>query len=403
MMSSVPDHVAPELVRDFDYLSDPLLEEGAHAAYERFRNGPPVVYTPRNGGHWIVANHAAINEIFHSPERFSNFPRIIPKVVSAGAVRQPFSDIDPPENLKYRRLLQQVMGPRAVAKFEDQARTIMVELTEEVALAGRCDFARDVAQKLPVFILMGWLDLPMEDRFALMRVADRILGHPDPEERKAAKYWIYNYVDAVVTARRASPGEDMISHLVNGDLGERKVTHEEGRAMSANLIVGGLDTVRNMMSFIAHHLAANPQQRRLLVEEPTLIPNAIEELLRWAAVANMSRCVVADVEFHGAMMRAGDMVLMPLVLAGRDGNQFPDADKVDFRRGGARHISFGTGAHLCPGMHLARIELRVFLEEWLRRIPDFALDPKEQVKMRGGVILAVETLPLVWRTPSHAP
>jgi cytochrome P450 len=248
---------------------------------------------------------------------------------------------------------------------------------------------------------MRWLDLPMEDRFDLMRVADNILGHPDPAERKAAKLWIYNYVDSVVQARREKPGEDMISHLVDGDLDGRKVTHEEGRAMSANLIVGGLDTVRNMMSFIAHYLAEHDEQRDQLVDDPALIPNAVEELLRWAAVANMSRCVVGDIEFHGAKMKAGDMVLMPLVLAGRDEAAHANADSVDFQREGLRHISFGTGAHLCPGMHLARIELRVFLEEWLKRIPDFALDPARPMKTRGGIILAVESLPLVWAVGAH--
>jgi cytochrome P450 len=394
--SMTPEHVAPELVRDFDYLADPMLTQGGHVAYERLLNGPPVVYTLRNGGHWIITSHAAMTEAFHSPERFSNFPRIIPKAVSAGAKRQPFSDIDAPDNMKYRRLLQQVMGPRAVLKFEDQAREIMIELAETTEPLGACDFAVDIAQKLPIFILMSWLDLPAEDRFELMEVADRILGHPDPDTRKAAKLWIHDYVDGVVRQRRETPGEDMISHLVNGDLGDREVTHEEGRAMSANLIVGGLDTVRNMMSFIAYYLAQNPVQRRSLVNDPSLIPNAIEELLRWSAVANMGRSVVGDFEFHGARMRAGDMVLMPLVLAGRDEAAFTNANKVDFTREGLRHISFGTGSHLCPGMHLARIELRIFLEEWLKRIPDFELNPSQGMRTRGGIILAVEALPLVW-------
>lgn len=166
--------------------------------------------------------------------------------------------------------------------------------------------------------------------------------------------------------------------------------------MTANLVVGGLDTVRNMMSFIAIYLAQHPEARRSLVANPAMILAAIEELLRWAAVANMSRCVARDVVFHGVTMKAGDMVLMPLVLAGRDESAFPNAAKVDFAREPNRHISFGIGAHLCPGMHLARIELRIFLEEWLAAIPEFALDPNAAPVTRGGVILAVERLELVW-------
>jgi cytochrome P450 len=394
--AQIPEHVPPDLVRDIDYLGDPALKRDAHAFYDQLRNGPPVVYTPRNGGHWIVTRHAEIADVFKTPESFSNFPRIIPKVISAGAHRQPFSDIDPPDNLKYRRLLQQVMGPRSVARFEEEARRIMRELAVETAPRGACEFSTEIAAKLPIFILMRWLDLPMEDRFQLMGAADKILGHPDPNERKAAKLWIYEYVDAIVHARRETPGDDLISHLVNGAVDDRRVTHEEGRAMSANLIVGGLDTVRNMMSFIALFLAQNPEHRRRLAKEPALVPAAIEEMLRWAAVANMGRSVVRDIEFHGVAMKAGDMVLLPLALAGRDDAAFPEAAKVDFAREPNRHISFGIGAHLCPGMHLARIELRIFLEEWLAQIPDFALDPAKPPVTRGGIILAVESLPLIW-------
>ena len=168
--------------------------------------------------------------------------------------------------------------------------------------------------------------------------------------------------------------------------------------MAANLIVGGLDTVRNMMCYMTMFLAEHESHRRQLITNPSLIPNAVDELLRWFSVPNMSRSVVSDMEFHGANMRAGDMVLLPLNLADRDETAFADALKVDFTRENLRHLSFGSGAHLCPGMHLARIELNVFLEEWLKIIPDFELDAGSPPVTRGGIILAVESLPLVWRT-----
>lgn len=392
----VPDHVPSELVVDFDYLGDPQLQVDPFAAYMRLRDGPPLVFTPRNGGHWIATRHEVIREIFHSHETFSNFPRIIPKSVSAGASPQPFSDIDPPENAKYRRLLQQVMNPRAVASFERQARQSMVELVEEVLPRGGCDFAVDVAQKLPIFIIMRWLDLPMEDRFHLMENTDRLLGDPDPEVRRAAKAANYAYVDAIVAARRANPGEDLISHLATGEVDGRQVTHEEARAMAANLIAGGLDTVRNMMSYIARFLATHDAHRRELAQDPMLIAAAVEELLRWSAITNMTRTVAHDAVFHGVAMKAGDMMLLPLSLAGRDAEVYPQPLEVDFRRSPNRHLTFGTGAHLCPGMHLARIELHVFLEEWLSRIPEFRLDPARRPVTRGGVILAMRALPLLW-------
>jgi cytochrome P450 len=166
--------------------------------------------------------------------------------------------------------------------------------------------------------------------------------------------------------------------------------------MTQNVIGGGLDTVRNMMSFIALFLARNPDHRRQLVDEPELIPGAVEELLRYLALPNMGRSVTRDAEFHGVQLRKGDMMLLPLCLAGRDGDAHADAQAVDFRRERNRHLAFGTGAHLCPGMYLARAELAIFLEEWLKRIPDFHLAPGAPPVTRGGNILAVKSLVLEW-------
>ena len=273
-----------------------------------------------------------------------------------------------------------------------------MELVEAVRPQGGCDFAVDVAQKLPIFIIMRWLDLPMEDRFQLMENTDNVLSHPDPEVRRAAKAANFAYVDGIVAARRSAPGDDLISHLAIGQVDGRAVTHEEARAMAANLIAGGLDTVRNMMSYIARFLATHAAHRRELVAEPALIPAAVEELLRWSAIPNMTRTLARDAVFNGVTMRAGDMMLLPLSLAGRDGEIYPEPLEVDFRRTPNRHLTFGSGAHLCPGMHLARIQLRVFLEEWLARIPDFHLDPERPPTTRGGVILAMRSLPLVWNS-----
>jgi cytochrome P450 len=397
LRSTIPPHVPPELVVDFDYMNDPLLIEDPHSVYMRLAGGPGIVYTPCNGGHWIATRQKIMAEIFQAPALFSNFPRTIPKTASAERP-QPFSDIDPPENTKYRRLLQQALGPKSVARFEQQAVDTMIELAEEVLPRGHCDFASDIAQKLPIFIIMRWLDLPFEDRSMLLDVTDKILGHPDPAVRKASKQAVGQYVDAVVKARRANPGDDLISFMSTGQVDDRVVTHDEARAMVTNLVIGGLDTVRNMMAYFAIFLARNDAHRRQLVENPSLIPNAVEELLRWFAIPNMGRSVAKDVVFHGVEMRAGDMILMPLVLAGRDDDVYDDALTVKFDRKSLRHLSFGAGAHGCPGLHLARIELHVFLEEWLKRIPDFTIAPGAKPVMRGGVILAVQSLPLVWKT-----
>lgn len=392
---SIPPHVDPECVVDFDYVNDAEFRHDPRAAYLRFRNGPDLLYTPHYGGHWIVTRRELINEIFQTPALFSTFPYVIPRSVSSPEPR-PFTEINAPESLKFRRLLAPMLAPKGVQRFEQQAREIMLDLMDEVTPKGACDLAVDVAQKLPIFIIMRWLDLPFEDRFMLMNNVDNVLSHPDPEVRKAAREFTVNYVDSIVAARRENPGDDLISYLASGEVDGRKVTHVEGVAMARNLIHGGLDTVRNMMSFIAWFLACNDGHRRQLVEEPALIPAAIEELLRCYSIPNMSRSVVEDTVFHGVQLKKDEQILLPLILAGLDERACANAMDVDFHRKDSRHISFGAGAHACPGQHLARIELRIFVEEWLKRIPDFRLKPGAQPTTAGGIILAVRSLPLEW-------
>lgn len=391
----VPDHVPEALVVDFDYLREPELERDPQAAYARLGGGPPLVWTGRNGGHWISTRYQVINDVFLAHDLFSNFPRMIPNTASLEKP-QPFSDIDPPENLKYRRALQLALSPKALDRFRDQAREIMIALAEEAGPKGRCDFANEIAMLFPTTIIMRWLDLPLEDLPLLVSQVDRAIAGIDPEDRKAAKLETRAYVDRIVATRRETPGDDFISVLANARIGDRAATHEEARAMTQNLIGGGLDTVRNMMSFIALFLARSPEHRRQLVDEPALIPAAVEELLRYYALPNMGRCVTRDAEFHGVTLRKGDMMLLPLSLAGRDEAVFADAGAIDFRREKNRHLAFGTGAHLCPGMYLARAELVIFLEEWLRRIPDFSIPADDPPSTRGGNILAVKRLILEW-------
>lgn len=397
--SAIPPHVPSDRVVDFDYVNDPELKRDPQAAYLRFRNGPDLIYTPHNGGHWIATRRELITEIFQKPETFSTFPYVIPRSVSSPEPR-PFTEVNAPESLKYRRLLAPIMSPKAVQRFEAQAREIMREIMDEIAPLGACDFAVDVAQKLPIFIIMRWLDLPFEDRFMLMSNVDNVLSHPDPEQRRLAREFTVNYVDRIVAERREKPGDDLISYLVNGEVDGRRVTHMEGVSMARNLIHGGLDTVRNMMSMIAWFLARSPEHRQQLVDEPALIPAAIEELLRWYALPNMSRSVLHDTEFHGVQLKKDEQILLPLILAGHDERAYDKPEVVDFRRPNLRHITFGNGAHACPGAHLARVELRVFLEEWIPRIPHFTLQPNTTPTTAGGIILAVRTLPIRWDRPA---
>lgn len=394
--ASLPDNVPADLVVDVDYFNDPRIKADPRAHYLSLRGGPELVWTPHYGGHWIATRAAIMSEILTNPADFSSFPLLIPKSVS-GPEPKPFAEIDAPDHAKYRALLAPLTNPKLIDGFDADARELMRSLIDAVFDRGQCDFSADIAQKFPIFIIMRLLNLPQNDRLMLIDLTDKVINHPDPIVRQKARSQTEVYVHALIAQRRAIPGEDIASSLVNGKVDGRPVTDKEANAMISNLIHGGLDTVRVNMTFIAHFLANSPTHRRQLVDDPALIPNAIDEMLRWLSLPSIARCVKRDLEFHGVQLRAGDQVLMPFMLAGADEAVHQDALRVDFQRQNTKSLTFGAGPHFCPGSHIARIELRIFLEEWLKRIPDFEIDPTAPPPFgSGGVVTGLRGLSLRW-------
>lgn len=393
---TLPDNVPPQLVVDIDYFNDPRIKADPRAHYLSLRGGPGLVWTPHHGGHWIATRAALMTEILTNPSDFSSFPLLIPKSVS-GPEPKPFAEMDPPDHGKYRALLAPLTNPKLIDGFEADARALMRELIGAVFDQGGCDFSTDIAQKFPIFIIMRLLDLPQEDRLMLIDMTEKVIGHPDPNVRRQARDETESYVAALIARRRAAPGGDIASSLVNGLIDGRPVTDKEANAMISTLIHGGLDTVRVHMTFFAHFLARNPAHRRQLVDNSALIPNAVDELLRFLSLPSIARCVKRDRLFHDVQLRAGDQVLMPFMLAGADEAVHQDALRVDFQRQNTKSLTFGAGSHFCPGSHIARIELRIFLEEWLNRIPDFEVDPTAPPPFgTGGVVTGMRGLFLRW-------
>jgi cytochrome P450 len=208
---------------------------------------------------------------------------------------------------------------------------------------------------------------------------------------------LFAYLGAVIAARRVAPGEDVLSAIATGTVdGGRPLTDEEAVGMAGLMVVAGLDTVAALLGFIAIDLAERPEHRRRLVERPEDIPEAAEEYMRRFSVANLSREVVADTVYQGVAMKAGDMVLAAQSAAGIDPGRYADPLTVDFDRKDKKSLSFGKGAHQCIGAFLARTEVKVFLAEWLARIPDFAIAPGERPVSHTGSSNTVSYLPLVW-------
>ena len=392
-----PAHVPQRLVRDVDIFNLPGAEEDVHLAWRRLQQeGPEIFWTPRNGGHWIATRADDIEAMQLDHEHFSMAALSIPRTEPRSMPAIPIS-LDPPHHWPVRKLMQPAFLPRAVDRLEDGVRATAIHLIEGLAPLGRCEFVGDFATRLPVTVFMEMMDLPVADMERLRPLADAATRSRDTAERRNASGAMAQYVMGSVRQRRETPGDDLISFLGQGEVEGRPISFEETLSMVVLLMFGGLDTVASMLGFVARFLAASPAHRRQLIDEPMLIPNAVDELIRRHGLVNTARLVTEDHDYKGVPLRKGDQVQLPNGLAGLDERRFDDPLSVDFHRERPiRHAAFGNGPHTCPGAVLARRELKVFLEEWLTRIPDFQIEPGREPQFAVGMVNTVTVLPLVW-------
>jgi cytochrome P450 len=390
------DNLPADRIVAYDYTADPDIAEDPRAHAMQLHGMPGLVYTPAYGGHWIATKAAIIDEILTNPELFSSYPLTIPKVLTEGKP-QTLGEYDPPEHGKYRALMQPLVNPRLIQGFEADVRKLMIELTENIRPLGRCEFHDDIASKLPVLIIMELLGLPIEDSAVLMDWTDKLIGHPDTAVRLDARERMIAYVRADMAKCRATPERsDLVSTILAAEIDGQPITDDNAGALIQTLVFGGLDTVRSSMAFFAHFLATHDEHRRQLVQSPDLIPNAVDELTRWFSLPSLSRCVTRDVEFHGVNLKQGEQVLTPLVLGSCDEALHSKALEVDFMRKNPKHYAFGAGPHFCPGRPIARMELSIFLEEWLKRIPEFRIVPGTAPIGSGGVVAGLRKVYLEW-------
>jgi cytochrome P450 len=290
------------------------------------------------------------------------------------------------------------MSPKAVNTLAVGARELAIQLIEGFKPRGHCEFVSEFAEHLPIAIFMAMVDLPVEDREELLKIAGGVVRPETPEHRTESLIALREYGMAKLRARRADPGADLISTLGTATIDGRLLADDELAGMLTLLLLAGLDTVASMLSYFAMFLARNPGHRRQLLEKPELIPNAVEELLRRYGISVIGREVIADIDFAGVRLNEGDMIVSSVSLGNLDPALLPDSLEVDFERKSPRHVTFGGGPHRCMGSMLARAELRIFLEEWLPRIPDFEIAPDAKLETRVGAVATIQRLPLVWRT-----
>jgi cytochrome P450 len=309
--------------------------------------------------------------------------------------------VDPPDHAKYRRLLDPQFSPRKMAELEPEMRKLVNEVIDAFVDRGECDFHEEFATPLPSTFFIALMGLPQDDLPRFLRWRDDTI-RPDAatieeatEIRDATGRDITEYFEEALAARRNGPDDGrLLSTLVRAEVEGRPLTHAELLGTCHLLMLGGLDTVTATLDCMIVYLARHPERRDALVDDPDLIPAAVEELLRHQSpVMMLPRKIVADVEIGGVQCRAGDSATLLIGAADVDTQEFDDADVVRFDRERNRHLAFGAGPHRCLGSHLARLELRVALEEFHRRIPRYELPDDAEISFSPGIRQA-DNLPL---------
>jgi cytochrome P450 len=403
-----PSHVSDAALYDFDMFRDPAFLADPHARIlDLVRSAPPVFWTPRNGGHWMILSHAANFKASRDTESFSSefvsqaqmkammaqLPPGTPHIPQATPI-----NLDPPEHGKYRAPLQRAFSPKAMLALKDDIRSLANQLIDRVIGSGRCDFMADIAEPLPVRVFLKMLGLPLERQSEYRALVTDLLSDAEPDPKKAMvnMLGITAMMRETMLDRRDKPRDDLISLLWQSQIEGRPTTMDDMENYAVVLFIAGLDTVMNGMGFGIRHLAQDAALQAELRADPRLIPDAAEELLRRYTFTVPPRRVGKDTVFEGQPMKQGERVMLFLPAADLDPNEFPDADRFDLTREKKPHIAFNVGPHRCLGSHLARIELQILYEQMLARLPQFRLDPAYPPKFHGGHVIGVDTLTLVW-------
>jgi cytochrome P450 len=378
-----------------DAANDPL------PVYERLRTECPVTAAGGLFGDntWYLSRYEDIIWAMRHPEIFSSSA----EAVSIGQEHPLIPlQVDPPDHAQYRRILDPEFSPRRMAELEPDVRALTVELIEQFADRDGCDFHAELATPLPSTVFLRLLGLPLSDVEEFMQWRDDTVrpagatAEEQQERRNAAGASITRYFERGLDAKLDDPGDDLLTRIAHGSVNDRPLTRNEQLGICHLQLIAGLDTVTATLDCMVAYLAVHPDRRRALIADPDLVDRAVEELLRTETpVQVVPRVLAQDCELRGQQMKRGDHVIFVIGAADTDPAEFDNASSVVFERESNRHLAFGGGPHRCLGSHLARMELRVALDEFHRRIPDYELAPGAVVNYSAGIRQA-DQLPLVF-------
>ena len=384
---------------DFDHTDD-VWAADPYPIWDELREKCPVAHTERYGGVWLPTRFEDVSAIAYDTDRFTSRSIVVsefrpPAMLAPAGIAPPISS-DPPYHMDARRMLLPIFSPQNVDKLEPSTRAYCEELI--AAMAGRdvVDAAVDYAQHIPVRVIANMLGLPEEDADVFRGFVNHVLeGVALPiEQRVEGMIALFGYLEGHIKDHMENPRDDLITFLLESELEGKKLDPFQVGRTIALLLIAGIDTTWSAIGASIWHLAKTPADRQRVVDEPELLPVAMEELLRAYAPVTMARLVKEDMEWNGCPMKADDWVLLPFPSANRDPDAFEDADQVIIDREVNRHAAFGLGVHRCAGSHLARMELRVALEVWLAAFPTFDLADPDGVRWSGGQVRGPRVLPV---------
>ncbi|WP_375412051.1 cytochrome P450 [uncultured Bradyrhizobium sp.] len=400
MDETVGHRAAPvtDWVHDFDH-TDPRWTENPFPIWDQLRAESPVVHTKRYLGCYLPTTYDAVKQISYDTEHFSSRRIIVRTIRPESPAASPPITSDPPQHKPAKQLLLPPFTPDAMKKLEPRVRSICNELIDGFINETGCDVAARYTKHIPVRAIAHMLGIPEKDGELFIKWIHEILevGISNDTVLMRAVHEMAGYFAAHIEQRRRHPTDDLISTLMKArDKDGQPLSDAHVQGSLRLLLIAGIDTTWSAIGSSLWHLAKTPADRERLLAEPELLPTAIEEFLRAYSPVTMAREVVKETTVSGCPVKPGNMVLLSFPAANRDPAVFPDADKVIIDRKENRHAAFGLGIHRCIGSNLARMEMTVAIEQWLKRIPDFRLDPAGEITWSEGTVRGPRQLPMLF-------
>ncbi|HYI45163.1 MAG TPA: cytochrome P450 [Actinomycetota bacterium] len=385
------------------YNPDNFVASVPHDVFDYLRDNDPVHFhdEPGGPGFWVITR---FDDVLETSREWSTFSSAHGTNIEdpQGGAELMMLNMDPPQHTSLRKLVSKGFTPRMIARQEPHIREIASNIIDDVAKRGECDFVTEVAAELPLQVIAEFIGIPQEDRHKIFTWSNTMIGLDDPEYANSsiekateAAAEMFGYADSLAKERKKDPRQDLVTTLIESEVDGEQISDMDFNVFFLLLAVAGNETTRNLISGGMLELIQNPDERQKLIDDPSKIPTAIEEMLRLVTpVMHFRRTATKDVEIKGKKIKEGDKVVVWYISANRDAEMFPNPHTFDGARTPNEHIAFGGGGpHFCIGANLARLEIRVMFEELLKRIPDMELTDTP-ARLRSNFINGLKHMPV---------